>query len=229
MFFYKLHSIEYSTFFPILCIAFYLLFFLIYNTYLSNTQLFSFVTTNVLNIMNIVLFLLLIIFFFNNNINFFNKIYENYTTFSSLLLFFFTIVFLTLLKSFAFEKKIVSFESSYILFFSIFSLLLIISSNNFITFYVSVELQSFCFYFLAGLNKKSIYSAEASLKYFISNSFSSCLLLFGISINYLILGTVEFESLNKINYVLFEPLTNYSYIFILTAFLFKLGTSPFHM
>jgi len=45
-----------------------------------------------------------------------------------------------------------------------------VSANDFLVFYLALELQSFAFYILAA-SRGSILSAEAGLKYFIQGSF----------------------------------------------------------
>jgi NADH:ubiquinone oxidoreductase subunit 2 (subunit N) len=63
---------------------------------------------------------------------------------------------------------------------AILSMLCLISS--FLSFYLAVELQSLCFYMLAGMRSSSEFSTEASLKYFILGGISSAILLLGISL-----------------------------------------------
>ena len=81
----------------------------------------------------------------------------------------------------------------YLLFSSILGLFLLCSSNDLITAYLAIELQSLAFYVLAAFKKNSTFSIESGLKYFILGAFSSSLFLFGSSILYGISGTVNFE------------------------------------
>jgi NADH-quinone oxidoreductase subunit N len=96
-------------------------------------------------------------------------------------------------------------------------------------------MQSLCLYVLAASKKDSSFSTEAGLKYFLLGSFSSALLLFGMSILYGCTGTTNFE-----NYTLLFSgidLDNLStassistaLIFIGAAFFFKIAAAPFHM
>jgi NADH:ubiquinone oxidoreductase subunit 2 (subunit N) len=64
-----------------------------------------------------------------------------------------------------------------------------------ISLYLAIEMQSLCLYVLAASKKDSSFSTEAGLKYFILGSFSSALLLFGISILYGCVGTTNFDNL----------------------------------
>jgi NADH-ubiquinone oxidoreductase chain 2 len=69
------------------------------------------------------------------------------------------------------------------------------NSNDFLTLYVTIELQSFSLYILSTLNKDSINSASAGLKYFLIGSLASAFILLGIAFIYLLTGLTNFESL----------------------------------
>src|SRR6266568_4724262 len=55
--------------------------------------------------------------------------------------------------------------------------LLLVSSSNLITLYLSLELQSFGVYILASLYRHSDLAISAGLKYFLLGSLASCILL----------------------------------------------------
>jgi len=61
-------------------------------------------------------------------------------------------------------------------------------------------------------------------------SFSSCLLLFGFSLIYIVSGTTSFETIQNLSE---EPfcfnIVLLGILFVLAALLFKVGASPFHM
>jgi len=83
--------------------------------------------------------------------------------------------------------------------------------------------------------KNSSFSTEAGLKYFILGSFSSALLLFGISILYGCTGTTNFDNF----YLFFSELeletfaltkvTEKALFCVSAAFFFKIAAAPFHM
>jgi proton-translocating NADH-quinone oxidoreductase chain N len=113
--------------------------------------------------------------------------------------------------------------------------MLLVSSYDMLSLYLSIEMQSLCFYVLATFKKDSSLSAEAGLKYFILGSFSSALLLFGISLIYGCTGSLNFD-----NYLLlfaemdiksFElsGLIEKGLLCISAAFFFKIAAAPFHM
>jgi NADH-quinone oxidoreductase subunit N len=152
-----------------------------------------------------------------------------------ILLIFFSFCTLTLIiKGFQIQKLNL-FEFFTIFLLSIFSLLLLISSYDFLSVYLLLEAQSLCFYILASFLRNSAFSTEAGLKYFISGSFISGLFLFGCTLIYGSLGTLNFQN---INLLLSIPLDNSFYnlhvaillgfFLILITVLFKLTVAPFH-
>ena len=127
-----------------------------------------------------------------------------------------------------------NFEMIMLFLLSIFGSFLMISSYDFFMLYLAIELQSLCFYILAALRTQSIFSVEAGIKYFILGSFSSGLLLFGISFVYGFAGMLNFSELSlllvpyNLNVVVGDGIIM-GVVFITIALLFKLGAVPFHM
>jgi len=104
--------------------------------------------------------------------------------------------------------------------------MLLISSYDLISLYLAIELQSLCLYVLAAAKKDSTFSTEAGLKYFILGSFSSALLLFGISLIYGCTGTTNFEDLSLLfacagNDISILRSIDIGLIFIAAAFFFQ--------
>jgi NADH-quinone oxidoreductase subunit N len=76
---------------------------------------------------------------------------------------------------------------------NLLGIFILLKSNNLFTLYLSIEIQSIALYILISLRQSSVYTIEASLKYFIPSVFATLVLLFGISIIYATLGTLEFK------------------------------------
>lgn len=105
-----------------------------------------------------------------------------------------------------------------------------VSANDLILIYLSLELLSLSSYVLAGFVKTSIRNSEASLKYIIYGSASSGIMLFGISILYGISGSTN---LHEINSILQSPTANQltflmSILMIFAGIGFKISIVPFH-
>jgi NADH-quinone oxidoreductase subunit N len=93
-------------------------------------------------------------------------------------------------------ENLFEYEYTLLVLLAISGILIIISSNDLITLYLAIELQSLSFYVLAAFKMFSNFSTEASLKYFILGAFSSGILLFGCSLIYGFTGLTNFFDLN---------------------------------
>lgn len=82
-----------------------------------------------------------------------------------------------------------------IILFNLLGACCLITSGDLLTLYVAIELQSFSLYILSTLNKDSINSASAGLKYFLVGSLASTFILLGIALIYYSTGLTNFESL----------------------------------
>ena len=111
---------------------------------------------------------------------------------------------------------------------SILGMMVMISSNDLILFYVGLELQSLSLYVLASFNRDNLLSSESGLKYFVLSALSSGLLLYGCSLIYGFSGSTNF-------FIISENLSDTSYgltfgiVFILAGLAFKISAVPFHM
>ncbi len=114
--------------------------------------------------------------------------------------------------------------------------MILISANDFLVFYLGLELQALSLYLLAALNRDSAKSSEAGMKYFILGCLASGLLLFGITLIYGFSGTVNFTALNNLYHTDdLEAFKNIplavmlGFILVITAMFFKISAAPFHM
>ena len=97
--------------------------------------------------------------------------------------------------------------------------------------YMGIELQSLCLYVIAAINRDSIKSSEAGVKYFILGALSSGILLYGCSLLYGFTGSTNFDEIQiilldvqKLNLGILFGL-----IFVLVGMAFKISAVPFHM
>ena len=124
--------------------------------------------------------------------------------------------------------KILKIEYPVLLLSSILGMMVMISSNDLIVFYMGLELQSLSLYVLASFNTKNLLSSESGVKYFVLSALSSGLLLYGCSLIYGFSNSTNFiliaENLNSSNYGL-----TFGIVFILVGLAFKISAVPFHM
>ena len=109
-------------------------------------------------------------------------------------------------QTYIIKNKINNFEYIILILFSVLGMFLLCSSNDLITAYLAIELQSLSFYVLASYKKNSTFSVESGIKYFILGSLASSFFLFGSSLIYGLTGTINFEDLKDLffNFFIFE-------------------------
>jgi NADH-quinone oxidoreductase subunit N len=138
--------------------------------------------------------------------------------------------FLVLVISSSYLKTFNIFKIEYpiLILSSVLGMMVMISSNDLMVFYMGLELQSLALYVLATFNRDQLKSSEAGLKYFVLSALSSGLLLYGCSLIYGFSGSTNFDiisnELNSKNYVL-----TFGIVFILVGLAFKISAVPFHM
>nr|QVX31328.2 NADH dehydrogenase subunit 2 [Attheya longicornis] len=133
-----------------------------------------------------------------------NTISNDYLAFSSkILIIFFSIFCLLIIKHYLVDQRINNFEYILMLLFAILGIMILCSANDLITVYLAIELQSLAFYVMAAFKKNSTFSVEAGLKYFILGAFSSGFFLFGSSIIYGLTGSVCFEDFKDLFFWVF--------------------------
>ena len=124
--------------------------------------------------------------------------------------------------------KIFKMEYPILILSSVLGMMIMISSNDLIIFYMGLELQSLALYVLATFNRDQIKSSEAGLKYFVLSALSSGLLLYGCSLIYGFTGSTNFNlianQLDSNEYAL-----TFGIVFILVGLAFKISAVPFHM
>jgi len=166
----------------------------------------------------------------NENIELFNNSYKiDYLTSFMKILTIISGIFVLLSSSKYIQViKINKIEYPILVLSSILGMMVMISSNDLILFYMGLELQSLALYVLASFNRDNILSSESGLKYFVLSALSSGLLLYGCSLIYGFSGSTNFnliaENINQSSYGL-----TFGIIFIITGLAFKISAVPFHM
>jgi len=125
-------------------------------------------------------------------------------------------------------KSIVKYEQDFLLICVIISAICLCFADDFLIFYLAIELQSLTFYILATFNRNSEFATEAGLKYFVFGAIISCFLLLGFSLFYLAFGSTSFELLFSLVISKNDPFFFAGMTFTIIALLFKLGSAPFH-
>jgi len=124
--------------------------------------------------------------------------------------------------------KIFLMEYPILILSSILGMMVMISSNDLIIFYIGLELQSLALYVLASFNRDQLKSSESGLKYFVLSALSSGLLLYGCSLIYGFSGSTNFNIISDAMSSTHYGLT-FGIVFILVGLAFKISAVPFHM
>ena len=156
---------------------------------------------------------------------------DRLATYLKSLILFSAIIVLIISEKYRSIENLYIFEYPLLILFSILGMLVMLSSNNFITLYLGLELQSLALYVLASTKKDSLKSSEAGLKYFILGALASGFFLFGASLLFGITGTTSYTvlSFNTLNPNEVSLLLIFSVVLIISSIAFKLSIAPFHM
>ncbi len=124
--------------------------------------------------------------------------------------------------------NILKIEYPILILSSILGMMVMISSNDLIVFYLGLELQSLALYVLASFNRDNILSSESGLKYFVLSALSSGLLLYGCSLVYGFSGSTNFTYISSTSANI-EYGVIFGLVFIIVGLAFKISAVPFHM
>jgi NADH-quinone oxidoreductase subunit N len=105
---------------------------------------------------------------------------------------------------------------------------MLISATDLIALYLGLELMSLSLYVIAAIDRDSVKSTEAGLKYFVLGGLSSGMLLYGASLIYGATGQVSFAGIAAAASHGGLGLT-FGLVFLLAGLCFKVSAVPFHM
>jgi len=142
-------------------------------------------------------------------------------------------------------ENIRQFEYPILMMFSLLGMMVTVSSHDFLSLFIGVELQSLSTYIMVAMRRPSLESGEAALKYFVLGALATGIMLYGLSLIYGFTGTTSFElleqflktnmgkapSIHVLN-KLFNSTENLSAIIgvllIVASLGFKVAAAPFH-
>jgi NADH-quinone oxidoreductase subunit N len=120
-------------------------------------------------------------------------------------------------------------EFPVVLMFATLGMMMMVSANNLISLYLSLELQSLSLYVLAAYQRDNGKATEAGLKYFVLGSLASGMLLYGASLVYGFAGTTGFDGLAHVLAAGVPVGVTIGIVFVLAGLAFKTSAVPFHM
>ena len=122
------------------------------------------------------------------------------------------------------------FELPILILTATLGMMLMISANDLIALYLGLELQSLSIYVIAAINRDSLRSTEAGLKYFVLGALSSGMLLYGASLIYGFTGQTGFAAIaSAIGSHGSSVGLTFGLVFLIAGIAFKISAVPFHM
>ena len=128
-------------------------------------------------------------------------------------------------------------EYPLILLFIVTGAIFLMSTNDLVSIFLSIELQSYGLYILSTIYRNSELSTTGGLIYFLLGGLSSCFVLLGTGLLYANSGSTSLDSLyiitsisdiNSIDLWYKPYYINLSLIIFTIGFLFKISAAPFH-
>ncbi len=147
---------------------------------------------------------------------------------------FLLIAAIMILASYNYVGKYVKADGEFytLMLLSVVGMMLMASTGELISIYISLELTSIPLYVMAGLIRTNEKSAEAAVKYVLLGAMSSAILLYGFALLYGLTGTTD---LVGIAHSIQQSVQNgnllilIAAVLILAGFGFKISAVPFHM
>jgi NADH-quinone oxidoreductase subunit N len=118
-------------------------------------------------------------------------------------------------------------ESFVLMLSALLGMFFLLSSDNLLMFYLSLELSSIPVAAMANFDLERKKSSEAAMKMVMSSALASGIMLFGISLLYGLTGSLDFSQMWGL--VKAEPVYILGFVFLFAAFAFKLSVVPFHL
>lgn len=128
-------------------------------------------------------------------------------------------------------RTLARFEYPILIMLATVGMLLMITSNDLLTLYIGIEMQSLALYVMAAFDRNTQKSPEAGMKYFILGAISSGFLLYGSSLIYGYAGSTQFALIGQslvADQVVPVGLI-IGLVFLLAGLAFKISAVPFHM
>jgi NADH-ubiquinone oxidoreductase chain 2 len=126
-------------------------------------------------------------------------------------------------------------EYPLILLFVVSGAIFLMSTNDLVSIFLSIELQSYGLYLLSTIYRNSELATTGGLIYFLLGGLSSCFILLGTSLLYANSGTTNMDGLyiitsisDNINTWYKSYYINFSLLIFSIGFLFKVSAAPFH-
>lgn len=123
-------------------------------------------------------------------------------------------------------------ESHVLVLFATAGMMILGAARDLMVVFLGIEIMSIAVYVLAGMNRRSARSAEASLKYFLLGAFATGFLLYGIALVYGATGHTRLAEIGaqvRQLELVHDPMFLIGCGLMFVGFAFKVAAAPFHM
>lgn len=122
-------------------------------------------------------------------------------------------------------------ETPVLLLLALSGMMVLVAARDLMLVFLGIELMSVAVYVLAGSNRYSGRSAEASIKYFLLGAVASGFLLYGMALMYGASGSTRFVDIAAWigAHTALSPLFLAGIALVLVGFAFKVAAAPFHV
>ncbi len=133
------------------------------------------------------------------------------------------------------QQQPAPFEYYILIMLSTLGMMIMVSADSLLMLYIGLELQSLALYVMTAIRRDDARASEAGLKYFVLGALASGILLYGLSLLYGSLGSLDYSTIaltlgnESAARVIKEPLFLFGLVFTLSGFAFKISAAPFHM
>ncbi|MCS3796589.1 NADH-quinone oxidoreductase subunit N [Niastella sp. OAS944] len=114
-----------------------------------------------------------------------------------------------------------------LIFFVLCGISIVSAFNSLLMLFLGIEIISIPLYILTGSDKRNLKSNEAALKYFLMGSFSTGIMLMGITLIYGVKGSFDMEVI-RTGTTQLTPMIAAGLLLLLFAMSFKVSAVPFH-
>jgi NADH-quinone oxidoreductase subunit N len=128
-------------------------------------------------------------------------------------------------------KDVHQTDKTALVLFAVTGAAIMASFNNMAMLFLGIEILSISLYALAGSRKGSLFSNEASFKYFLMGSFATGFLLLGIALVYGATGSFQVDKISDFVMIYKDSLPVFFYAGVIMMFIglaFKISAVPFH-
>ncbi len=138
---------------------------------------------------------------------------------------------LVVLSAESFTERVGEYTAEFyaLILFCTAGLMLMASTNELMSIYLSLELSSLSLAFLATWAKRELRSSEAGLKFFVLSAVSSSILLFGMALLYGITGSTNLRQISQILVTSASPAGLLAMSMLVAGLGFKIAAVPFQM